>query len=1403
MANKYWRGGSGSWTDTAHWSDDGVTTPAAVPVSSDDVIFDSSSGGGVCNLTGGATIQTLNMSGTATALGLSSILRVGTAFIDALGWSGGAAFEIAGSSSTLTTNGFILPPLSLLSGSLTFGDACSASSFSAASGTSAFFGSFTHSFGDFTMAIATSRTLTASGSITISGNYSISGVGSITMTGSSITMTGVSVSFSHNGPTGSYNNVVLAGSGGNITIASTATITSLTCTGSAFPQHVVKLGGNITANAFTANGAGATNRILILSSVIGTQRTITTSGTATGSYVDFMDVRFSTTKNFSSVTGGSGDCGGNANITFTTSATQNWTNVNGGDWSNPSNWSSRVPLPQDDVTFSCAFGSGKTVNFDMARSGRNIDLTAATFTGTKPIFRLENVVFNATRWIFGSFMGSTQFTFNANSNSFVLRGRSSSVFTTAGFQFYDLSFITCGGVVTQADAISCSHSFNIDGGSFAGNSANVSSPTFLVRSIAGITSVISMGTGTWTANGTSGTVWEADGSVGTLSFSGTGATLQFSGSGSSAKTFIGGGLSYGAVVVATDNLSVTGSNSFIAFAANVAGMTNGIKFAASSIQTFPSANFTTNGSSGNLAKISASSSVMTFYSPSGYVGVNYMSITNVRATGGASWYGGFNSTYSGDTTGWLQNTLFSISKTFSTSASLAKTLAPGPEGVLAFAWSPSAGWESKGMIVDVGASFTEGRETVGTAEVSLFVPASSDYEIAEGTSFLLCDGPGWIVFAGIVRAYSLTWIGRKGDRKIAVSLSSLETYLAGLLISPRAYNGMTGGEVFTDLFNTVAVGMPIYLGDVEDGAVVSRRYSYDYLGEAFASIATELGKVYFLDARTQTVHLVDLTSAPAEFELIEQIEEDTIQLTVTREDRRTKHVGRGNWDAFVASAALFVGNGEQTSFELPYLADHIVSARTTTAARATATGTFATVPASGDSVTINTMRYEFVTSLDNRQICQVLIGATVEECRDNLIDAINVENAARGTKYSLPTWENDLVNARVGTSGSPAVETTNTFVVFAKIPGTQNSEIPLSSDNSSISWSSGGSGPGPVPVAWAEFGGFPPVDGSTVTIGGITYTFRNTINNANPNEVWLGQQIGGSYALYPPWSIQALWNLRDAINGVDAYYYNENVSWQFGRGFGYSTPTTANPDAVASSFQSVSPALDGEAVGASFLLSSSTGTPTLSESEVSGNHFAWRPISTSATGGTDGTETDLSVSTSETDRADVRFFSETNRIEFDTAPALGDSVLVLYHRLGADCIAVENSDLVAERALIEGSSGKLEMFSDETDALTRTVLLARVQAALAKYEEDLLEVNFSTRRPGLLPGRNLVINLPTTGHSPVGAPSRINGSWLLDGVSGSWSQGTRSFVYSVSCKSRRQEPFVRVWERLLGASFAS
>jgi hypothetical protein len=133
---------------------------------------------------------------------------------------------------------------------------------------------------------------------------------------------------------------------------------------------------------------------------------------------------------------------------------------------------------------------------------------------------------------------------------------------------------------------------------------------------------------------------------------GTG-TGSISMTGASAKTFVGGGSTYNCTLNqgGAGALTITGANTFNNISNSVQPAT--VTFPASTTNTF--SNFNLNGTSGNLITINSSTSgtQATISKASGTVSVNYLSIKDSNATGGASWYAGANSTNVSNNTGWL------------------------------------------------------------------------------------------------------------------------------------------------------------------------------------------------------------------------------------------------------------------------------------------------------------------------------------------------------------------------------------------------------------------------------------------------------------------------------------------------------------------------------------------------------------------------------------------------------------------------------------------------------------------------------------------------------------------------------------------------------------------------------
>src|SRR5881296_3516936 len=107
--NRYWIGGAGSWSQTAHWADSsGGVNGCSVPSSSNAVFFDASSGGGTVTINLNAAASSLNSTGWTGTLAIGSFdLAVGgdithAAGVISIGPSSNAGLTATG---TLTLSG--------------------------------------------------------------------------------------------------------------------------------------------------------------------------------------------------------------------------------------------------------------------------------------------------------------------------------------------------------------------------------------------------------------------------------------------------------------------------------------------------------------------------------------------------------------------------------------------------------------------------------------------------------------------------------------------------------------------------------------------------------------------------------------------------------------------------------------------------------------------------------------------------------------------------------------------------------------------------------------------------------------------------------------------------------------------------------------------------------------------------------------------------------------------------------------------------------------------------------------------------------------------------------------------------------------------------------------------------
>lgn len=614
MATYYWIGTSGGTWDnstTTNWSaSSGGSGGAGVPGSADTAIFDNNSGSN--------TISTgANISITALTLntGFTGTVLYGS------GYSFTASGTVALTQGTLNTNG----------------QTCTWGIF-AGTGSGSIARTLTLGASSITI---TSNTTT--GWLTNSTNFTLNaGTSTITLGTSS----NANVSFNS---ALTYNNIVVVG---NVTqnLVGAFTCANMTINCIASKTNIVTFANSFTVTGtFTATGNSTTNRILVSSSVIGTQTTITAASVSL-SNVDFMDIQGSGTASPFSGTS-LGDCLGNSGITMTAATTLYA--VVAGNWSSTATWSTssggsggaRVPLPQDSVIFD-GNSAATTYTVDMPRLGANLTCTGFTHT----------FISNTTSCtLYGNLTLASTMTFGSD-QSWNLAGRGSQTLNSSGFTFPDTYISAPGGSYTlQANfaiTIGAGQYLLFAAGTFNTNNYSLTAGSFRHTS-APAPFTLNLGSSTVTAGDTSN-AWNFNSSGITVN-AGT-STIILSDTSSSAKAFNGQGQTYynvtfngggtGAVIVSTANT----------FNTLTVGAPKTVTFPASTTQTV--SNFVAMGSSGNVITINSSSSgtQATLKKTGGTVACNYVSLQDSKATGSAVWYAGSNSTNVSDNSGWLFTT---------------------------------------------------------------------------------------------------------------------------------------------------------------------------------------------------------------------------------------------------------------------------------------------------------------------------------------------------------------------------------------------------------------------------------------------------------------------------------------------------------------------------------------------------------------------------------------------------------------------------------------------------------------------------------------------------------------------------------------------------------------------------
>jgi hypothetical protein len=579
MATRYWVGGSGNWdaTSTTNWSaTSGGASGASAPTAVDDVIFDA-------NSNTGTTAFTVTVTGTAGAPALCRDFSTGGAggaldavmtFTVALAssqinifgsltlpasnfvWSTGlATIKMAATSTgkTITTNGITLQ------GGLTFdgvgGEWKLGSAYTTSSNIVVTNGSFVTNNYNFTSSAATGSIII----ISANSNTKAVTLGSSTLTIASTTPLANSstggltwnagtstIICSNSAPTfaGSgltfYNVSFTSTAAGTVAITGVNTFNNLTFTSlAATGYRNLNFGANQTINGTLTLGATNTSirRMVVYSSVFGTQRTLTVATIATLNDVDFESI---VAAGASGTWSGTrlGNAGNNSNITFVAGKTVYWNLAAGGNWSSTA-WAltsggavdaNNFPLPQDTTIIeNTGLNTSASITLDLGwyigsinASSRSNAMTFAT-SSRNPAF-LGNII-----------LSSSVTTSGTGVLSFLGYGITQTITTAAVAFTQGITVNSIGGTVTFADNLTSAGTVTLTSGTLNLNDKTLTCTIFSSNN--SNTRAIAFGTGVINLTGNNNTIWSMATATG-FTYTGT-STVNCTYSGSTGTRTIG------------------------------------------------------------------------------------------------------------------------------------------------------------------------------------------------------------------------------------------------------------------------------------------------------------------------------------------------------------------------------------------------------------------------------------------------------------------------------------------------------------------------------------------------------------------------------------------------------------------------------------------------------------------------------------------------------------------------------------------------------------------------------------------------------------------------------------------------------------------------------------------------
>jgi hypothetical protein len=295
----------------------------------------------------------------------------------------------------------------------------------------------------------------------------------------------------------------------------------------------------------------------------------------------------------------------------------------------------QFPLAQDTAVFDNTGSVTGTITINASwnigtfdASSRTSAMTLASGT-TLPVIYLN--------WKSGSGL-----TLSTATGGLYFYGRGTQTITSNGVAFNTSLAIDCvTGTVQLADALTLNSTsyLNLNSGTFDAVTYNVT--TGLVSLGSTIVQTLKMGTGTWTLSGT-GNVWNVNNATNFTFLKGT-ANIVLSDTSTTARTFIGTGLSYNKLTIGgttgTSTTTINGDNQFTELAS-----TKTVAHTISSTQALTLGAWTVTGTVGNVVTVAGTATIT--IAGARVSGIDYLALgtTTISATSPGEFYAGANST---------------------------------------------------------------------------------------------------------------------------------------------------------------------------------------------------------------------------------------------------------------------------------------------------------------------------------------------------------------------------------------------------------------------------------------------------------------------------------------------------------------------------------------------------------------------------------------------------------------------------------------------------------------------------------------------------------------------------------------------------------------------------------------